>query len=138
MRIAVAFVAAVALLGADLVQGAETLAEAAARERERRKGKTGKVMTEVDLGRAGGGTLSTTDEPASTTTTTTTTGGAPSAEGGEGKDKKEKEKTDEELRTDAETDWRKRMTAAQAERTAAPAEGKRPGGARGADLNRSN
>jgi hypothetical protein len=114
MRIAIVLITAVSLLGAHAAHAAEeSLGAAAARERERRKGKTPRVITESDLGRAGGGTLSTPDE--TTTAPTSSDAAAPAAGGAKAGDKKEKEKTEDEIRAEGAAEWRKRMDAANAE-----------------------
>src|SRR5258708_6783382 len=112
MRRAIVFLVAVTLFGARLVAAEESLADAAAREKARRKGQSGgKVITEADLGRAAGRTVSTPEGGAST---------APAAS--DDKKPAEKrgapaEKTEAELRADKEKEWRTRRDAAAAEVT---------------------
>jgi hypothetical protein len=92
---------------------AQSLGDAAAKEKARRKTvpKPGKVITDEDL-RTGGGTVS------SPGTEPTTPGPSPSP-GGEGaaaaKNPEKKEKTDDELKAEAQADWRKRLEAANQE-----------------------
>ena len=108
-----AAVVAVLLLGATLAQ-AQSLTDAAAKEKERRKSvnKPAKVVTDEDL-RTGGGTVS---NPASTDSTSTS-GEAKPAEGQPGKEgaTAKKEKSDDELRAEAQAAWRKKLDAANAE-----------------------
>ena len=104
---------AAALLAGSVVSG-QSLGEAAAREREKRKGKPtpGKVFTESDL-RSAGGVVS---APAAGDA-----GAAPAAEGlpkgadagaAGGAGAAAKEKTPEELRAEQEQEWRQRVEAA--------------------------
>jgi hypothetical protein len=125
MRIAIVLISVVSLLGTQYAATAEeSLGAAAARERERRKGKAPKVITESDLSRAGGSTLATPDEATTIPTSSDSSAPAAGAAGGAkaGEKKEEKEKTDEELREEAMVDWRKRMDQANAEVSAAQAE----------------
>jgi hypothetical protein len=90
--------------------GAQGLAEAAAKEKARRKALApGKTYTEDDLRRAGGG--------APSTTTSTETATAPSGDAAS-QDKADsaapskggpKAKTDDEMRAEREKDWRDRL-----------------------------
>jgi len=95
---------------------AQSLGEAAAREKERRekegKKPPAKVLTENDLGgRAGTGTVSQPGSSAgSTSPSTTEASPAPSAEGAA-----KLEPTEEELRAQKETVWRKKREAVQDE-----------------------
>jgi hypothetical protein len=106
----VALVAAFALvdvcLQPPIVRG-QSLAEIAAREKERRKGKTDKVITEADLKKAGRA-----DAPPAATEEATATGDsqpqAPAAASGQ-----KGEKTDEEKRADRVKDWGERRQKAQ-------------------------
>lgn len=84
---------------------AQSLSEAAAKEKERRKGKTAKVYTEDDLRRAGGPLNSSTPAAPSPTA-------SPKPEEGKAGAKKG-EKTEEELRAEKEADWHKRLETAQ-------------------------
>lgn len=91
--------------------GAQSLAEAAAKEKERRKGKSARTLTEDDLRRAG---ASRQREGATTTTDGTV---APAAEGAApdakaAKDGAPKAKTADEVRADQEKAWRDRLTKA--------------------------
>jgi ribosome assembly protein YihI (activator of Der GTPase) len=97
---------------APVFASAQTMAELAARERERKKNqKPTKVITEDDLrrGSAGRGTVNTgANEPAvvASPASAPTAGAAPGTE---------KPKTEEELRAEAEKAWRDKLTKAQAE-----------------------
>src|SRR6185436_773577 len=94
--------------------GAQSMAELAAREREKRKTQkpSGKVITDEDLkrGSAGQGTVNTgMAEPAAAATapaTGTTTAAATPGQ---------KPKTEDELRAEQEQAWRERLKKAQAE-----------------------
>ncbi len=114
MRHSVGFIVAV-LVGLPSVCAAQSLAEAAAREREKRKGqKAGKVITEDELRRAGHGSgnanvsMSAPDPAASPAASSQGATGA--AQGGA-----DKPKTDEELRADQEKAWREKLKKAQEE-----------------------
>jgi hypothetical protein len=108
----VALVAAFALadlcLQPPVVRG-QSLAEIAAREKERRKGKTEKVITETDLKKAGRPEPPPADAAAASGEGQTQEPAAPSASAQKG------EKTDEEKRTDREKDWGERRAKAQEE-----------------------
>lgn len=124
---------AVLMAGALVLTGAhveaQSLAEAAAKEKARRAQKAGKVFTEEDLRRAGssGRASVLTGEPAGTTPAE----GAP-AEGAEGAPPaddavgtatpKKAEKSSAELREERQKEWRGRLEKAQAELAAATAE----------------
>lgn len=103
---AVALVAAgFSLTLAPAALSAQSLSEAAAKEKERRKGKQAKVFTDDDLRKAGGpASPSTPAEP-------TATAAAKPEEGKPGA--KKAEKTEEELRVEREADWHKRLETAQ-------------------------
>jgi hypothetical protein len=109
MRIAVVAVT-LALVGPSYVW-AESLGEVAAREREKKKGKpAGKVITEQDLGkRHGKGNYNNPDEtqapPPDTTEPATGETPAVAADGAA----KDKPKTTEEIRAEAQAAWRKRL-----------------------------
>jgi hypothetical protein len=122
---AAALLAAAALALPQSV-GAQSLGEAAERAKKERKGKPSKVITESDLRSAGGGApqmpVSSSDatEPAATGEATSageSTSAAPAggeatrSEGSEGR----RAKTDDELRAEAEADWRDRLQKAQVE-----------------------
>jgi hypothetical protein len=103
-----------ALLLVAAASPAQSLGDAAAKEKARRKTvpKAGKVITDDDL-RTGGGTVSNPGtDPAEPTASPSP--GAEGATGATGK-KEEKKKTDDELRAEAQTDWRKRLDAANQE-----------------------
>jgi hypothetical protein len=109
MRMTVAVVT-LALIGPSYVW-AESLGEVAAREREKKKGKpAGKVITEQDLGkRSGRGNYNNPDETQAPPPDTTepATGETPqvAADGAV----KDKPKTTEEVRAEAQTAWRERL-----------------------------
>ena len=108
--------ALVAVLALPSFAAAQSIAELAAREREKRKTQkpAGKVITDEDLrrGSAGRGTVNTgmpETAPAATAAPgapTTTPAAAPGAQ---------KPKTEEELRAEQEQAWRERLKKAQAE-----------------------
>lgn len=104
--------AAAFLLVAVGVQ-AQSLTDAAAKEKARRRSvsKPAKVVTDEEL-RQGGGTVS-----SSGTENAPATGEAKTAEGQAGKEggPAKKEKTEDELKAEAQAQWRKRMDAANAE-----------------------
>jgi hypothetical protein len=82
MRLTILVVAvAVALGAAPGFSAAQSLAEVAAKEKERRKGTSGKVITESDLRSAGHGTQSFESEGTSEGDATASADGAPAAEG---------------------------------------------------------
>lgn len=96
------------------VASAQSLAEAAAKEKERRKTRTGKVFTEEDARRAGAA------RPRDVTILDGA--GAPDAEGKEGTPKEGApkegtEKPKEETRAAQEKAWRDRLTKANADVT---------------------
>lgn len=109
---------------APAFSGAESLADIAAREKERRKGKSGKVITENDLRRAGSSvyippdTTESGDASSTSTESASGEGAAPAkpAGGGEGA-AATKPKSDDEIRDDAKKAWRERMDKASAEVT---------------------
>jgi hypothetical protein len=115
MRAFIAFLVGLSISGSTFLW-AQSLGEVAEKEKERRKGKPeGKVITDTDLGRAKGSTMSNTDssstDPSTTTGSTTSGSTAPSAAAGK------KEKTEDEVRDDKQKDWRDRMEKANAEVT---------------------
>ena len=101
MRRAVAIVVSFVLVGPALLR-AESLGDVAAREKKKKEGKpsSGKVITEADLGKRGRGTYNNPDD-VSAGVPPDEVAPAPAA-GGE----KEKEKTTEDLRADAEKKYR--------------------------------
>lgn len=105
MRLAhAAALVAAGLILAPPALSAQSLAEAAAKEKERRKGKEAKVYTDDDLRRAGGPLNSSAPaEPVADA--------SPKPEEGKAGAKKG-EKTEDELRAEREADWHKRMDAA--------------------------
>jgi hypothetical protein len=123
MRIA-AIAVTLALIGPSYVW-AESLGEVAAREREKKKGKpAGKVITEQDLGKrhGKGGNYNNPDEatalpPDTTEPATGETPASTAAAAAPVDPNKPKEKTTDELRADAQTDWSKRRDAKNAEIT---------------------
>ena len=110
--------ALVAVLALPTFAGAQSMAELAAREREKRKTQkpSGKVITDEDLRRGstgtGRGTVNTAPgESAPATAASPAAGGAqPAAAAGA-----QKPKTEEELRAEQEQAWRERLKKAQAE-----------------------
>jgi hypothetical protein len=117
---------AVTLLLLPASGSAQSLGEAAAKEKDKRKGKTAKVYTETDLRRAGSpGTLSMGGEPADAGAgqegtpaadgqappATDATGAAP---GGEGQAAKPaNQKSEEQVKAEAQDAWRKKLEKAQ-------------------------
>jgi hypothetical protein len=112
----IAFVVICALL-APPPSSAQSLAEAAAKEKARRKALTpGKVYTEADLRRAGGeappaSTAAATDE----TATPEGTEASPKPEAAPGAAGAEKPKSDDEIRAEKQKDWNKRVAKANEE-----------------------
>jgi poly-gamma-glutamate capsule biosynthesis protein CapA/YwtB (metallophosphatase superfamily) len=109
--------ALVAVLALPSFAAAQSMAELAAREREKRKTQkpTTKVLTEEDLrrGSAGRGTVNTgMPEPATAATAAPGAGTATAAAAAPGT---QKPKTEEELRAEQEQAWRERLKKAQAE-----------------------
>ncbi len=109
---AATLVAAAAILTGP-VASAQSLGEAAAREKAKRKGKTepAKVFTDDDLRSAGGvaNVPAAVDAPASAD-------GQAKAEGEKaGQAKKEKEKTPDELQAEQQAAWRKKVDHIQSE-----------------------
>lgn len=126
---------ALAALGLGIVlavppSSAQSLGEAAEKAREKRKSKSGKVLTEEDLRKAKGGSLSM--PTASGSAEAAPAEGAPPAEGAApaGAAKTE-EKSEEEIRAEAAKAWRERLEKAQAEVTRLRAELQRLEGAAG-------
>lgn len=112
---AATFVAAAMLLTGSAAT-AQSLGEAAAKEREKRKGKPApKVITEEELRQAGG----TVSSPAAVPDGPAPVAAKPAAgkEGTGAKDGKAapKEKTPDELRAEQEAAWRERLAAAEKE-----------------------
>jgi uncharacterized protein (DUF3084 family) len=109
-----------AALAIPLTSSAQSLAEAAAKEKERRKARSGHVFTEEDLRKAGGGRRDAPAQPAAEP-------GAPvtADEASTGSDEAPKAKTEEEARAEQEKAWRERLSKAQADvaRLTAEAEG---------------
>jgi hypothetical protein len=101
-----------ALLLVAVASPAQSLGDAAAKEKARRKtvAKPGKVITDDDL-RTGGGTVSNPGTDAATPTASP----SPGAEGANPAKKEEKKKTEDELKAEAQADWRKRLDAANQE-----------------------
>jgi hypothetical protein len=106
-------VAVAAFAGSSLLH-AESLGEASAREKEKKKGKPeGKVITGDDLGKHRKGTFNGSDDGATTPTDPTA---KPKADGTQPADgAAAKEKTPEEVRAEAEKAWRARYDAKTAE-----------------------
>lgn len=105
--------AAVAFVSVPAVSQAQGLAEAAAKEREKRKGqKAPKVLTEDDLRRAGQSGNANVDTGAPAPPASPAPGAAPAAAAGaETADKKEK--SAEEQRAEQEKAWRDKLQKAQ-------------------------
>lgn len=110
MRQTLGFAVAV-LLALPPFSVAQSLGELAAREREKKKGqKTGKVITEEDLrraGQSGRGNVETGAQAASPAP------GAPTAGQAAGASDAAKPKTDDELRAEQEQAWRDKLKKAQ-------------------------
>lgn len=89
--------------------GAQSLAEVAAKEKERRKAKTGRTFTEEDLRRAGASRPpEAPSAPAAGGTAVAGEAGAPK----EAKDGAPKPKTEDEVRAEQEKAWRDRLAKA--------------------------
>jgi hypothetical protein len=101
---------AAAFLAFPPAVSAQSLGEAAEKAKKERKGKT-KVITESELRRAGTG-----EPPVSSTETTEAADGKETAKEG-ATAAPAKEKTDEELRAEAEAKWRERLQKAEADVT---------------------
>ena len=101
----------VALVLVASASPAQSLSDAAAKEKARRKtvNAPGKVITDEEL-RAGGGTVSSPGQPAATPTASPSPGAA-----GAAKKDAPKEKTADELSAEAQADWRKRLGEANTE-----------------------
>ncbi len=97
-----------AALLVPMTSRAQSLTEAAAKEKERRKGKSARTLTEDDLRRAGA-TRQREGVSADGTAATAAEGAAPDAKGA--KDGA-KPKTADEVRADQEKAWRDRLTKA--------------------------
>ena len=119
MRLTVLAVAvAIAVGGAPRFSAAQSLAEIAAKEKERRKG-TGKVITESDLRKAGHGDQSfdsdTSSDTSSDTDSTAPADGQTAAEGtGEKKPAAKPEKDDNDKRADRQAALQKEVDAERA------------------------
>jgi hypothetical protein len=111
MRELVAIAVSAVLLGPSLL-GAESLGDVAAREKKKREGKagSGKVITEADLGKRGRGTYNNPDDPSGLPADAPVTDAGAKTGDGTG-EKKEKEKTADEVRAEAETKWRDELKA---------------------------
>ena len=110
---AATLVAAAAILTGP-VASAQSLGEAAAREKAKRKGKPepSKVFTDDDLRSAGG----VANVPAAVDAPASADGQAKPAEGEKaGQAKKEKEKSPDELQAEQQAAWRKKVDHAQSE-----------------------
>jgi len=101
---------AASLVVTSLPAAGQSLAEAAAKEKERRKAVKGKTYTEADLGRTGGGNY---NGPQSVTPAASGAAPAPAAAGAA------KEKSPDEVRAEQENAWRQRVQQAQSEITKA-------------------
>jgi TolA-binding protein len=100
-------VAVAALFLAPVVLQAQSMGEAAARERERRKGKEpGKVITAEELRRAGAGKALLSGDAGSAPAEAQA---KPAAETGAEKAGEKKEKTEEELREEEANAWRDKV-----------------------------
>jgi hypothetical protein len=116
MRIALALISALTLLGSESLQAQETLGDPAARERERRESiPDTPVLTESDLGSVGADPLALPDESSVAPTSSPKTAASSPSVGTAASGEKKKEKTEEEIRAEREQEWRDRLTAAQAE-----------------------
>ena len=102
-----------------VASSAQNLAEAAAKEKERRKGLSGKTFTEEDLRRAGGARAreSAPADAAAQTADATAPAKDSAAKDGTAKEGTAKPKTDDEIRAEKETAWRQRLTQANADVT---------------------
>lgn len=114
MRLAICVVAAAVALGASpRTSSAQSLAEIAAKEKERRTGKGGKVITESDLG--GGVSQSFESDTSSDADSGTPAEGAAPAEGATaGTSGGPKEKSEDEKRTDRKAALQKELDAERA------------------------
>jgi DNA repair exonuclease SbcCD ATPase subunit len=118
MRAVPAVLAAAVLAVLPALASSQSLGEVAEREKARReKAREGKarpkVITENELrGGTNSGTLS---QPQATDTTTSPSTGATPAPGAAGAKPAEAEKTEEELATERQQEWRQRVQDAQAE-----------------------
>jgi hypothetical protein len=100
-----AALATVALLLVPAPSPGQSLTEAAAKEKARRKAaQKGKSFTDDDLRGGGGGTVSTGTETAS--------GGTSTAKPGETGKSTAKQKTDDEIKAEQSAAWKKRVEAA--------------------------
>jgi len=106
----VSAVLAAALLAFPTAASAQSLGEAAEKAKRERKGKT-KVITESDLRRAG------TEPPVTSAETTEAVDSKETPKEGAAAAAPAKEKTEEELRAEAETQWRERVQKAEADVT---------------------
>jgi hypothetical protein len=100
---------AAAFLAFPLAVSAQSLGEAAERAKKERKGGKGKVITESELRRAGTG-----EAPVSSSESTEAADSKETPkEAAAGTTPAKAEKTDEELRAEAEAKWRERVQKAQ-------------------------
>jgi hypothetical protein len=111
---------AATLLLAPAVGSAQGLGEAAAKEKEKRKGKTAKVFTEDDLRRAGGpGTLSmggdSGDAAAPADGAAAPADGQAGAQGAAAAPGGPKPKSEEEQKSEAQDAWRKKLEKARSD-----------------------
>jgi len=107
MRFITLAVAAAIALGAAPQASTQSLAEVAAKEKERRKGTTGKVITETDLRGAGQGGPSDVSEASSDGEGDTSAEGASSVDGAKAAPK---EKTEEEKRAYRQAAYQKEIS----------------------------
>jgi hypothetical protein len=101
---------AAAFLAFPLAASAQSLGEAAERAKKERKGGKGKVITESELRRAGTG-----EAPVSAAETEASDSKESPKEATTAATPAKAEKTEEELRAEAETKWRERMQKAEGE-----------------------
>jgi hypothetical protein len=115
MRNVIVFVVALTVFGGRFVAAEDSLADAAAKEKERRKGqKAPKVITEGDLLDAKGRSLSATEDNSQPAPAAGAPAGKADGKTADGK-KAPVPKTDEEIRADKQKDWHTRHDAAAAE-----------------------
>lgn len=106
-KLHVVALAVLAFFTVPSVLSAQNLAEAAAKEKERRKAVKGaKTFNDDDLGRTGYGSTSTPDTGAPATEAATS-GEGETAQG------ERREKSEEEIRAEASAAWRKKLERAQ-------------------------
>jgi hypothetical protein len=116
MRLTILVVAAAVAFGAiPRPAAAQSLAEIAAKEKERRKGTGGKVITESDLGGASQGTQGLESEASSDSEAEPAAEGASTAEGAtKGEKGGPKEKSEDEKRADRQASLQKELDAERA------------------------